>query len=201
MKDTEERCLIRGAWHGEWNYTLLARPPEPEPGPEPASPSRLASREALNRPALTGMAPADVDALAAALQVPFGAHREQRNYTVRGRRRGTGERTRAAPAGGAPRAGTRLTLADHVLALRLRDHLGLTYYAIGPLLGVHPSTAGHAVRLARRLLAESRTPLPPAAPPPSARLRTPGDLRAYAASHGIEISPPPTEPTPPQTPH
>jgi predicted DNA-binding protein (UPF0251 family) len=200
MKDIEKRCLIRGEWHGEWNYTLLSRPPQPEPEPEPASPSRLAGRDTLNQPALTGMAPEDVTALAAALQVPFGAHRARHNYAVRGRRRGSGEPLRAyAPGGGAPRAGTRLALTDYVLALRLRDHLGLTYQTAGALLGVHPSTAGHAVRLARRLLTENQIPLPPAAPPPQTRPRTLNDLREYAAPHGITIStPPPEADTPPK---
>src|SRR4249919_163706 len=31
MKDIEERCLTRGGWHGEWNYTLLAHPAPPGP--------------------------------------------------------------------------------------------------------------------------------------------------------------------------
>ena len=178
MKDIRERCLIRGSWHGEWNYTLLADPPEPEPEPEPASPSRLAGRDTLNQPALTGMAPQAVDALAAALQVPFGAHREQRNYAVRGRRRGAGERTRAAPRGGAPRAGTRLTLTDYVLALRLRDHLGLPYEVTGALLGVHPSTAGHAVRLTRG----SSPPAGPRSRPPP-RPRTPACAPSTTCAH------------------
>jgi hypothetical protein len=191
MKDIRERCLIRGSWHGEWNYTLLAGPPGPEPEPEPASPSRPAGRDTLNQPALTGMAPEDVTALAAALQVPFGAHRAQHNYAVRGRRRGSGERTRAAPGGSAPRAGTRLALTDYVLALRLRDHLGLAYEAAGALLGVHHSTAGHAIRLTRRLLTASRIPLPLTAPPPGLRLRTFDDLREYAAQHGIDLTGPP----------
>jgi hypothetical protein len=192
MKDIKERCLIRGSWHGEWNYTLLAAPPGPEPEPEPAPPSRPAGRDTLNQPALTGMAPEDVTALAAALQVPFGAHRAQHNYAVRGRRRGSGsgERTRAAP-GGAPRAGTRLALTDYVLALRLRDHLGLAYEAAGALLGVHHSTAGHAIRLTRRLLTASRIPLPLTAPPPGLRLRTLHDLREYAAQHDIDLTGPP----------
>ena len=40
MKDIEERCLTRGGWHPEWNYTLLAHPAGPEPEPAPAVPGR-----------------------------------------------------------------------------------------------------------------------------------------------------------------
>jgi hypothetical protein len=45
MNDIEERCLTRDGRHGEWNYTLLAHPAAPEPGPPP-SPSRPASQPA-----------------------------------------------------------------------------------------------------------------------------------------------------------
>ena len=38
MRDIEERCLIRGKWHGEWNYTLLAHPAAPGQAPVPEPP-------------------------------------------------------------------------------------------------------------------------------------------------------------------
>jgi hypothetical protein len=200
MKDTG-RYLARHDWHGEWNYTLHPVPlRDPEPEPEPASPSRLASRDALNHPALTGMAPRDVTALAAALEIPFGAHRAQHNYATRARRHGTGSGERLTPVrnGGAPRAGTRLTLADHVLAVRLRDHLGLTGTAIAALLGIDPTTVSHADSLTRRLIRDAGIPLPPAAPPPATPVRTLDDLREHAARHGIAITgPPPAARTPP----
>jgi hypothetical protein len=200
IKDIEERCLLRGSWRGDWNYTLLGRPPGPAPGPAPARQARPASAQALNHPALTGMAPADVDALAEALEIPFGAHREQASYTLRARRRGTGIRRRAAPNGGRPTASTRLTTADYVLALRLRDHLHAGNQVTGALLGVDQTTVSHAISLARRLITASAIPVPAAAPPAGTRLLTLSDLREYAAQHGIEITaPPPAADTPPKT--
>jgi hypothetical protein len=187
MKDIRNRCLTRHDWHGEWNYTLLAYPPAPEPEPAPAALSRLASRDALNHPALTGMAPGDITALAAALQVPFGARREQRNYARRGR-----GRVNAIRNGGGSNGKRRIDLLDHVLAVRVRDHLHLPLTVIAALLGVDASTVSHATGLASRLLAENAIPLPPPAAPPATRIRTLSDLRDYAARHGITIAGPPS---------
>jgi hypothetical protein len=193
-KDTE-RYLTRHDWHGDWNYTVHPRPlRDPEPEPEPASPSRLAGRETLNHPALTGLDPEDATALAAALQVPFDARRAQRNHLRRGR-----SRVNAVRDGGGSNGRRRIDLADHVLIIRLRDHLGLTVTAIGALLGIDRTTASHADRTTRQLLADHRIPLPPAAERPATRIRTLNDLREHAARHGIEIAiPPPGTDTPPQ---
>src|SRR5712691_5619588 len=87
VKDIEDRHLTRHGFHGEWNYTVLPVPrpaPEPEPEPQPARPGRAAG-DLLNHPALTGMDPADLTALAAALEIPFRARREQRRYLRHGR--------------------------------------------------------------------------------------------------------------------
>jgi len=195
MKDTG-RYLTRHDWHGEWNYTVRPAPQrDPGPEPEPASPARLASRESLSRPALTGMAPEGLAALAAALEIPFGARRDQRNYLHR-----RGPRVNAVRNGSGSNGRRRISLPDHVLAIRLRDHLGLTGTAIGALLGVDRTTVSHADRLTRQLLADHAIPLPPAAPPPARRIRPLDDLHEYAASHGIEITAPPSRAdTPPQT--
>jgi Rhodopirellula transposase DDE domain len=182
MKDIETRYLTRGEWHGEWNYTLHARPlHDPEPGPGPASPSRLAGTAELNQPALTGMQPADLTALAAALDVPFAAYHEQRNYKLRG-----GRRVSAVRNGGAPHGNRKIDVTGHVLATRLRDHLHLTARATGALLGVDPTTISHATSLTRRLLAENAIPLPPAAEPPATPIRTLDHLRDYAARNGMD---------------
>ncbi len=187
MKDTE-RCLTRHGWHGDWNYTVHPVPQrDPEPRPEPAPSRRLASRETLNHPALTGMAPQDVTALAAALETPFGASRARYNHLRRGC-----ERVNAIRNGDGSNGKRRITLTDHVLAIRLRDHLGLTGTAIGALLGVARNTVSNADTLTRRLLAEHAIPLPPAAEPPATPIRTLGDLRGYAARHGIGITIPPS---------
>ncbi|MGH3125167.1 MAG: ISAzo13 family transposase, partial [Streptosporangiaceae bacterium] len=129
MKDTEDRALTRHRFHGEWNYTF---PPVPRPAPPPApaaaagGPGRC-GQDILNHPALTGLDPADLTALAAALQTPFRARREQRRYLRQGH-----ARQRAGGAGGANR---KLDLTDHVLAIRLRQHLNLPGAVIGALLG------------------------------------------------------------------
>ena len=123
------------------------------------------------------MDPADLTALAAALEVPFRARREQHRYLRHGR-----ARQRAQGAGGANR---KLDRTDLLLATRMRQHLNLPPKVIGALLGAHGTTISHATSLTASLLAAH--PQPPAAPPPGIRLRTLGDLREYAAGHGITI--------------
>ncbi len=179
VKDIEDRYLTRHGFHGEWNYTVLPVPrpaPEPEPEPQPARPGRAAG-DLLNHPALTGMDPAGLTALAAALEVPFRARREQHRYLRHGR-----ARQRAQGAGGANR---KLDLTDHLLATRMRQHLSLPATVIGALLRADRTTISHATSLTASLLAAQ--PQPPAAQPPRIRLRTLSDLRDYAAGHGITI--------------
>jgi Rhodopirellula transposase DDE domain len=181
MKDLEDRALTRHRFHGEWNYAF---PPVPRPAPPPAPAAAAAGpgrsgQDILNHPALTGLDPADLTALAAALDIPFRARREQRLYAARKRGR--------INAGGAGRT-RRTDLTDHLLATRLRQHLNLPLRVIGALLGVNPTTISHATSRTASLLAG--IPQPPAAPPPAIRLRTLEDLRAYAASHGITITGP-----------
>jgi len=179
MKDIEDRLLTRHQFHGEWNYALLPVPrPAPEPGPAPV-PARRCGPDTLNQPALTGMDPADLTALAAALEIPFRARREQRRYLRQGRAR---QRAEGAAGGGSNR---KLDLTGHVLALRLRQHLNLPGRVIGALLGADKTTISHATSLTASLLAAQ--PQPPAAQPPGVRLRTLADLRDYAAGHGIII--------------
>src|SRR5580692_1641431 len=80
MKDLEDRCLRRHGFRGEWNYTLLAVPrPAPDPDPEP-EPAWRCSQDTLSHPALTGIDRQALAGLAAALEIPFRAHREQRRY-------------------------------------------------------------------------------------------------------------------------
>jgi hypothetical protein len=177
MKDLEDRLLTRHQFHGEWNYALLPVPrPAPEQAPAPA-PARRCGQDTLNQPALTGMDPADLTALAAALQIPFRARREQRRYLRQG-----AARQRAPGAGGSNR---KLDLTDHVLAVRLREHLHLPGKVIGTLLGTDKTTISHATILTASLMAAR--PQPPAAQPPGIRLRTLADLHSYAAGHGITI--------------
>lgn len=188
-KDTE-RYLRRQDWHGEWNYTVCPRPQrDPDPEPEPPPSRRLASPETLNHPALTGMDPGDVTALAEALDNPLEASRAHAARLRRGRervRRRTSYRQDL------------LTLADHILAFRLREHLGLRGADLALLLGVAPSTASGAGSTARRLIDQHRIPCPPAAEPLARRIRTLDELQKYAAEHGIEITIPGPGPPLPQ---
>jgi hypothetical protein len=187
----EQRILDPHSTRGEWNYTIRPAPrpgPEPGPGPVPERAGRC-PQAVLNHPALTGMDPGDLTALAAALEIPRGARREQDSYPRRG-----GPRVQAIRRG-SPR---KIDLLDHVLAVRLRDHLHLTSDLAGVLLGVDRTTISHATSLTRQLLASSSIPLPPAAPPSAIRLRTPGDLRDYAAAAGITLTIPRTGPSTPR---
>jgi Rhodopirellula transposase DDE domain len=194
IKDIEERHLTRHEFHGEWNYAAepVPRPaPPPAPPPPPAAPPGLCDPAALNHPALTGLDPAGLDALAAALDAPLAGHREQRRYARTGR-----PRTRTGRAGGWNR---KLGPAGHLIATRLRAHLNLPVTLVGALLGVDPTTVSHATsRTASILAGLPPGRLPPAAPPPAICLRTLDDLRGYAARHGITIpAAPPAARTPP----
>jgi hypothetical protein len=193
MKDIEDRHLTRHEFHGEWNYALLPVPrPAPAPGPAATpAPAGLCAQAVLNHPALTGLDPADLDALAAALEAPFRGRREQRRYARAGR-----PRTRTGRAGGWNR---KLGTAGHLIATRLRAHLNLPVTLVGALLGVDGTTVSHATsRTASALAALPPGRLPPAAPPPAIRPRTLDDLRGYAARHGITIpqAPPPARTSP-----
>jgi hypothetical protein len=181
MRDLEGRCLTRHDWHGEWNYSLLAVPrPAPEP-PPPAPPGRPCDQADLNRAALTGLEPAAVTALTAALALPFAARREETLYRKRG-----GSRKNAEGAGGHNR---RLDPAAHVLAWLLRRHLRVPSHVTGALLGASQSTVRHALAFTGKLIDDSRIPIPPpAAPPPAKRIRTIAELREHAARHGITIT-------------
>ena len=135
------------------------------------------------------MDPADLDALAAALDIHFRAWREQHLHAKRGR-----GRIRAAGAGG-PR---KIDITGYLIALRLRQHLNLPAGVAAALLAVKPSTVSKATGLTARLLAALPAGQQPApAPPPRIPLRTLHDLREYAARHGITISSPPTADTAP----
>ena len=193
MKDIEDRHLTRHQFHGEWNYTFppAPRPAPPPPPATPPAPPGLCHPATLNHPALTGMNPPDLTALATTLQAPFHGHREQRRYTRTGR-----PRTQTGRAGGWNR---KLSTEGHLIATRLRQHLNLPVKVTGALLGIDPTTVSHATSLTTRLLATlPPSQHPPTAPPPATRLQTLEDLRAYAARHGITIpQAPPTAHTPP----
>ena len=86
VKDLQDRALTRHAFHGDWNYAFPPVPrPAPPPPPPPAPPGP--DLDALAHPALTGMSRAAFDDLAASLELPYAAAREQRLHLDRGRGR------------------------------------------------------------------------------------------------------------------
>jgi hypothetical protein len=193
MRDIEERCLTRGQWHGEWNYTLLAHPARPEPEPPPAPPDRQAI---LNHPALTGLQPGYLHELAAAVEAPYYALLDYKASLKRGGRRVNAIRSTA------PHGNRRTGVTDNVIILCLRDHLRLPDKVTAALFGIHHSSVSRCVTITRRVITTAGISLPPpACPPPENPVRTLGELREYASQHGIEISLPPQEPTPPRMPH
>jgi Rhodopirellula transposase DDE domain len=184
MTDIENRYLTRCAWHGEWNYTLHPAPVRqapPPPGPARTSSARLCSTRDLNHPALTGTSPAGLTALAAALEIPAAARREQRNRIRRGR-----DRILAPGGGRIPRT----TITDHLAAILIRQHLGVPHPVIAALLGTSQSTLSHATSRTRQYLTDTGLTLPAPAHPPAGPIRTLDDLRDYAARHGITITGP-----------
>jgi hypothetical protein len=182
MKHLEDCDLDRLPFHGEWNYTVRAVP-RPAPDPEPARqrPGRV-PRATLNSPALIGMQPGDLAALAAALEVPYRAHLDHKAFLKRGHRRSNAVRSDA------PHAGRKLDVTDHVLALRLRDHLTLPMAAIAALLGIDTTSASHAIAITRELITACAIPVPATAPPPAGAPRTPAELLSHAAAAGITLT-------------
>ncbi len=179
MQDLEDRALTRHGFHGEWNYTLLpALRPAPEPAPPPAAAARAAVLSALASPELTGLSRQDLAALAASLELPWAAAREQRLHLERGHSR----QTRTGPA-----APFRYTLETQLLAAICHHRLGMPCSPIAALLGAHHSTITPAVQAITSLLGSGH----PALAPGPVRVRTPSDLRRHAAAAGITIPDPP----------
>jgi transposase len=187
MTSLEARALTRHAFHGEWNYTFppVPRPAPPEPAappaPAPAAGARAALAPvvaALASPELTGLSGQDLAALAAGLELPCAAAREQRLHLDRGHSR----RARTGPD-----AAFKYTLETQLLAAIYHYRLGMPYTHIAALLGAHHSTIAPAGRAIAGLLGPGH----PALAPGPARIRTPHDLRHYAATAGITIPDPP----------
>jgi DDE family transposase len=166
--------LRRHDWHGDWNYTLHPRPPAPAPAPAPR-PGR-GERPGWAHPALTGMTAGDWDQLTAALAVPYQAQREASLHIARG-----GPATRR-PAGGHPEA---LALAEKTLVTIMRQRLAVPRPVLADLFGVSAGTIATAERQIKPLL--QRAGHAPA--PALARCTTLTELTAYAASHGITLTP------------
>ncbi|HEY6276326.1 MAG TPA: ISAzo13 family transposase [Streptosporangiaceae bacterium] len=169
--------LDRHAWHGDWNYTLRPDPPRPSAAaPAPARPP-LRDSAGWAHPALTGMSPGDWARLTAALVIPYHAHREARLHIARG------GPARRKPAGGYPPA---LTLPEMILATVLRARFRLPLRILAELFGVVIGTiasAGHAIR---PLLEQCQLVIEPA----GTSFKTLAEFSAYAAAHGVTLTPP-----------
>ena len=116
--------------------------------------------------------------LAASLELPWAAAREQRLHLERGHSR----RARTGPA-----APFRYTLETQLLAAICHHRLGMPCSHIAALLGAHHSTITPAVQAITNLLGSGH----PALAPGPVRVRTPTDLRRHAAAAGITIPDPP----------
>ena len=128
------------------------------------------------------MQPDDLASVAAALEIPFAAHREQQNHTHRG-----GRRVNAVRNGGAPsrnrRSTSPTTSSPPASAATEPAHPGHRV-----LLGVDPATISHATILTAELLAAARIPPPATTPPPAVLPRTPAGLLHYAAAAGSTLT-------------
>jgi hypothetical protein len=185
-----ENLQDRGAltphhWHPAWNYTLhpAPAPPPPGPAPAPAPPARDLVPAALASPELTGMTRPDFGHLAASLQVPLAAAREQRLWQDRGGpRRRPGTRPGPSPAA-------------QLLATILRDRMALPIHTLAYLLGVSTDILSPAIKTTRELLRRQGITIAPG----PARLTSLQDLYDYAAAAGIclpQATSPHTTPAP-----
>jgi hypothetical protein len=186
MRDLEQHVLTRHRFHGDWNCTLhpaAVTPPRP-PAPPVLTPAAAACAAvapvvaALASPELTGLSRQDLAGLAATLELSHAAAREQRLHLERGHSR----RARTGPA-----APFKYPLETQLLAAICHHRLGMPYRHIAALLGAHHSTTAEASQAITSLLGPGH----PALAPGPVHVRTPSDLRTYAATAGITIPDPP----------
>jgi hypothetical protein len=136
--------LGRHDWHGDWNYTLHPREYDQDAGtPEPFD-QPSPDLAWLCHPALTGLPPAEWDALITTLMT---LHDRQREDTL-DKRRGHRPRLKAGPGTGRRPV---LTLADRLLAALLHYRLALPQVAIAALFRVRPETVNKRIHDIRQL--------------------------------------------------
>jgi transposase len=167
--------LHRHRWHGDWNYTLR---PEPPAARLPARPAHTPEHPEWAHPALTGMTTTAWQHLLTTLAIPHQIHAETARHL---RRRSPATRS---PAGGHPPA---LTLAEQTLITVLRLRFRPLQAELATLFGVVTNTIIKAEQQIRPLLHHADCDIPPT----SHRLRTLADLTAYAARHGLTLTPKP----------
>ena len=170
--------LARHDWHGDWNYTLHPREYDQDAGaPDPLDqPSPDLAR--LCHPALTGLLPAEWDALTATLMT---LHDRQREDSLDKRR---GHRPRIKAGEGTGRRPV-LTLADRLLAAILHYRLGLQQVAVAALFRVRPETVNKRIRDIRQLLDQAGHTIQPG----PHRLASLDDPYTLARSTGITTQP------------
>jgi Rhodopirellula transposase DDE domain len=181
-------ALTRHEFHPAWNYTLHpdpapvpAPPADPAPAPDPDRAGQIL--DTLARPELTGMTRHDFDTLAAELETPAAAAREQRLHLARGHPRTTPAR---APGPG------KLPHPARLAATILRHRYGLPLHALGYLFGVSVDTITPAIRQTTSLLAARNITITPA----PAKLTTLHSFYDHAAASGITIPRPPQSANP-----
>jgi hypothetical protein len=118
----------------------------------------------------------DWDRLTAALVIPYTAYRDAELHVRRG---GPGWRK---PAGGHPPA---LTLSEMILATVLRARFHLPRHVLADLFGTTDNTIAKAERQTHPLLDQHRHTIEPA----ETTFRTLAELTAYAAAHGVTLTP------------
>ena len=170
--------LERHDWHGDWNYTLHPRDyDQPASAPDPFD-QPSPDLAWLCHPALTGLAPAEWDALIATLMT---LHDQQRE-TALDKRRGNRPRIKAGEGTGRRPV---LTLADRLLATVLHYRLGLQQVAVAALFGVRPETVNKRIRDIRQLLDQAGHAIQPG----PHRLASLDDLYTLARPTAIVIQP------------
>jgi hypothetical protein len=133
------------------------------------------ARAAMSHSAFCGLPEEYLGGLAAELALRWEARCESGRHDRRG-----GGRRREAGAG--PRY--ELVFADRLLATLVHLRTGLTHAALGVIYEVGSSTIGRAISEIRPLLAERGFAVPDR---PGVRLRTLGDVFAYAEAENITL--------------
>jgi hypothetical protein len=170
--------LTRHDWHGDWNYTLRPEPYDQDAGTPDPFDQPSPDLAWLCHPALTGLPPAEWDALITTLMT---LHDQQREESL-DKRRGHRPRIKAGPGTGRRPV---LTLADRLLAAILHCRLALPQVAIAALFGVRPETVNKRIRDIRQLLDQAGYPIKPS----PHHLASLDDLYQLARSTGIAIQP------------
>ena len=133
------------------------------------------ARAAMSHSAFCGLPEEYLGELAAELALRWEARCESGRHDRRG-----GGRRREAGAG----PGYELVFVDRLLATLVHLRTGLTHAALGVIYEVGSSTIGRAISEIRPLLAERGFAVPDR---PGVRLRTLGDVFAYAEAENITL--------------